>query len=125
MDPDSRAPKPGNLEGTRWMPHMKNALCILLKSNFKSTVAHFEHIVQGRFGTPTGQGTAKYVLKLLKGYKNIAFMHHMLDMFQILSNLSLSFQRDDITLASALHAHELAMLSLAAIGARPGRELQV
>ncbi|XP_060562819.1 zinc finger protein 862-like [Ruditapes philippinarum] len=118
--------KPANLEGTRWMPHLSRSLAVLLKpASYCVFVTHFEDIVQGGKGTADVQGRAKSILKHLKSEKLLHYMFFLQDVLEILSDLSLQFQRDTCSIPDALDALETACLRLVALQHRPGKHLQV
>ncbi|XP_014669372.1 PREDICTED: uncharacterized protein LOC106810507 [Priapulus caudatus] len=117
--------KPANLDGTRWMPHLSRSLAILLKPETYSVfVTHFENIVESRQGSADVQGRAKNILKHLKCEKLMHYMHFLQDVLEILSDLSLQFQRDTCSIPDVLDAVETACLRLVALQQRPGRHLQ-
>lgn len=118
--------KPANLEGTRWMPHLSRSLAVLLKPEAYSVfVTHFEDIVQGGKGTADVQGRAKSILKHLKSQKHLHYMYFLQDVLEVLSDLSLQFQRDTCSIPDALDALETACLRLIALQQRPGKYLQL
>lgn len=87
--------RPANLEGTRWMPHLSRSLAVLLKNDtYRVFVTHFEDIVQGGKGSAEVQGRAKNIVKHLKCQKLLHYMYFIQDVLEVLSDLSLEFQRD-------------------------------
>lgn len=104
--------KPTNILGTRWTPHIHRALDILLTKNFKVLYTHFEHVVQDGKSSAEMVGRAKQFVKLMKNRKELIFMHFLLDVLADYSNLSLKFQRNDITVSSAIEALEALCMSL-------------
>ncbi len=114
--------KPTRLSGTRWMPHISKALKTLLTS-YSVLVAHFEHVGEARQATAEVQGRATFLYKALKNAKTLRFMHHMLDILEVVSVLSLTFQKDEITAGKVLDAVETANLQLIELAAHPGEHL--
>lgn len=108
---EEKVMKPGNLGGTRWLPHIERALQILSK-NYKVLLAHFEHVMTARSGTAEVQGRATFVTKLLKDYDFLYFVFFIQDILSALSFLSQKFQRDDLTLSEMLDCLTTTQLSL-------------
>ncbi len=115
--------KPTRLQGTRWMPHMSKALATLLDS-YPVLVAHFEHIGEERVATAEVQGRAVYLYRQLKNFRKLRFMFFMKDLLHVISLLSLTFQRDDITAVGMLDALETANLELVNLQQQPGENLR-
>jgi hypothetical protein len=57
-------------------------------------------------------GRAKNIVKYLKTYPDVQFLHFMCDAFQPLADLSLVFQGDGVTGCEAVEALETCMLRL-------------
>ena len=107
------------------MPHLSRSLAILLKpETYLVFVTHFEYIVQGGKGSADVEGRAKNIVKHLKCQKLLHYMHFIQDVLEILSDLSLQFQRDTCSIPDALDALETACLRLVALKLRPGKNLQ-
>ena len=66
------------------------------------------------------QGRATNIVRKLENLFTVGFIHLMLDFIEVLSKVSLLFQRNDITLAAAKDGLEVARLELKAMVARPG-----
>ena len=87
---EEKMAKPVNLYGTRWMPHLSKCLNVLL-SKYKVYVAHFENTIERKSGTVDVQARARLILKHLKEYKPLHYMHFLKDVLVLLSELSLQF----------------------------------
>eukprot|EP00731_Ephydatia_muelleri_P001585 Em0001g1585a len=93
-----------NLSGARWLPFHYRALLIACQS-YRVFVAHFEEIIspdRPRKSSPTQIGRAKNLLKFMKDFECLLFMFFMCDILHCLSQLSLTFQTDDLTVGEAL-----------------------
>ncbi|KAJ8022231.1 hypothetical protein HOLleu_39653 [Holothuria leucospilota] len=116
--------KPQRLSGTRWVPHIRRALQVLI-SKYSVILAHFEHVSESRHGsTAEVQGRAKFLVKKLKDFQVVKFMMFMEDLLEIINILSLEFQKDDVTAVDVLDALDTATFSLVELGQRPGNTLQ-
>jgi hypothetical protein len=92
---------PVNILGSRWSPHMRRALSVLLLTNFSAIYTHFDHQAEAKDSSAKMVGRARKVRGQLKKYKMLLYMHFMLDILEQAQYLSLHFQKDDCTLASA------------------------
>ncbi|CAM4687216.1 unnamed protein product [Leuciscus chuanchicus] len=92
--------RPGNTEGTRWLPHMSYALEALMR-NYRPILVHFENHASDpndREANAAMRGRAKLVQHTLKQYNMLLFIHLMLDVLQELKHLRLLFQQEGLTL---------------------------
>ena len=88
------------IAGTRWLPHTSHALEVLMR-NYKPLLVHFENHASDphdREASVAMKGRAKLMLKSLKQYSTLLFIHLMLDILHELKQLSLLFQKDGLTL---------------------------
>jgi hypothetical protein len=120
---DEKMVKPANLSGTRWMPHLSKCLDILL-TKYTTFVTHFENTLEGRIGTADVQARARLILNHLKDFTLLRYMHFLTDILNILSDLSLQFQKDSCGIPDATSALETACLRLTALQQRAGPSLQ-
>ncbi|KAJ8318234.1 hypothetical protein KUTeg_003325 [Tegillarca granosa] len=122
---DERIIKPTRLQGTRWAPHINKAIKSLC-SSYLVILAHFEHVSQARPGqtTPAVVGRATYMVNKLRDWRILCFMFFMHDLLEIISILSLKFQKDDGTSMEFLDGLETANLSLIQLGQQHGEQLQ-
>lgn len=114
--------KPTNLSGTRWLPFIEKSLTVLAH-NYRVILTYFEHIVECRTGTAEVQGRASFVSKRLKEYKFLYLTYFMLDVLKVLSVLSQTMQRDNLTLPQLFDALTTAHLSLVELDTTNGKNL--
>lgn len=81
---DKKAYKPGNVLGSRWLPHVRHALLNVLR-NYESIVAQYENMLEQRSGSAEMQGRARRALQQLKDEKALLFMHLVLDIVEAVS----------------------------------------
>ena len=105
---------PVNNLGTRWLPHMQRALTALLR-NYQAIIVHFNDTAADRRGSADVQGHATNLVRKLENLFTVGFIHLMLDFIEVLSKVSLLFQRNDITLAAPRDGLEVAQLELKAM----------
>ncbi|XP_067029584.1 zinc finger protein 862-like [Acropora muricata] len=104
--------------GTRWTPHLHQALKVFLQ-NFTVIYTHFENTA----ASAAMQGRAPKTTKQMSDFKQVLFMHFMLDTLDVVSRLSLVMQKDAVTLAEVKDSIERTSLSIQAMVARPGAKL--
>ena len=111
-EPGIDVSQPSRVKGSRWLPHVSRALEVLIKpvkdgdmatdeSQYAAVLQHMEHLAST---SPKAEikGRAKNVASTMKDKSFVVFCHFLADMFQILSKMSLHFQRNDLVLPSAL-----------------------
>ena len=86
-------------DGTRWVPHLKRALDVLLSKNYYTVVSHLQHTSQARDASISMQGRASNYCKKLVSYKFLLFLNLLLDIVTAISKLSLQFQEDKISIS--------------------------
>ena len=94
-----RAYKAVKADGTRWVPHLKRALDVLLSKNYYTVVSHLQHTSQARDSSITMQGRASNYCQTLVSFKFFLFLHLLLDIVTVISKLSLQFQEDKISIS--------------------------
>ena len=94
-----RAYKAVKADGTRWVPHLKRALDVLLLKNYYMVVSHLQHTSQARDASITMQGRASNYCQKLVSFKFLLFLHVLLDIVTAISKLSLQFQEDKISIS--------------------------
>ena len=94
-----RAYKAVKADGTRWVPHLKRALDVLLSKNYYTVVSHLQHTSQARDASMTMQGRASNYCKKLVSFKFLLFLHLLLDIVTTISKLSLQFQEDKMSIS--------------------------
>nr|XP_054763567.1 zinc finger protein 862-like [Lytechinus pictus] len=100
---ETRLLRPGNVQGTRWLPHIKAALRALMES-FEAISAHMENMVEQRAGSAEMQGRARKSLRILKDHRIVRFSCFIMDVLDILSRLSLRLQEVVLTVAGGVNA---------------------
>ncbi|KAJ8332532.1 hypothetical protein SKAU_G00423210 [Synaphobranchus kaupii] len=108
--------KPANLGGTRWLPHIEKALNTLMR-DYTPVLTHMENTLETRSASADMLGRARQCTQLL-------FVGLVQVILQVLSCLSLKLQEDGVTLPSALHAFETALLLLTSMATTPGECLE-
>ena len=98
---DIKAFRPVKLKGTRWVPHLSRALSQLLKYSLPAILMHQEHRMSDAASRIEIKGKAKFILDKLKNKKFVASCHFVLDIFEILKELSEFFQAADVTMPDA------------------------
>lgn len=85
MAVEEKVVKPTNLGGTRWLPHVQRGLQTLLQ-NYKAVVMHLENGVEGWVGTAEMQGRARSIVRSLKSYMGLLFIHLVLNILECLAS---------------------------------------
>lgn len=119
---DEKINKPVNLRGTRWLPHISRALTVMMKS-FSVIYAHLENTISENTSSVEMRGRARKTLNVLSNFRNLLFIHLMLDVLAVLKALSLLFQRDNIVISAAKDGLYSTELQLRAMIARSGKNL--
>ena len=103
--------KPGQVKGTRWLPHVSRALKSLIKppkgdphndpGQYAAVLQHMEHLASTSQKADI-KGRAKYIAVAMKDIHFLAFCHFLADLFSTLETVSLKFQQNDLILPSAV-----------------------
>jgi len=119
---DENIIKPTRLQGTRWVPHVQNALKALTRC-YSVLVAHFEHVSQARPGetTPAVKGRATFVINKLKDFRTLRFVFFLQDLLGVIARLSLNLQKAQLTCVDYLDYLEAANLELTELRLLPGQ----
>ena len=127
--------KPGQVKGTRWLPHVSRALKCLIKppkgdpkkdpGQYAVVLQHMEHLASTSQNAEI-KGRAKYIAAAMKEIDFLAFCHFLADLFSILETISLKFQQNDLILPSvvSLLREMYTRVSLLAERAAPGGWLE-
>lgn len=113
---DEKINKPVNLRGTRCH------VTVMMKS-FSVIYAHLENTISENTSSVEMRGRARKTLNVLSNFRNLLFIHLMLDVLAVLKALSLLFQRDNIVISAAKDGLYSTELQLRAMIARPGKNL--
>ena len=111
---NTRFYNPNPVKGTRWVPHLDRALKQYLRSNAEDLVndpgsytavqMHMESLAATRATPAAASGRAKQVAKEMLNGKFVAFCHFLSDVFEVVAELSLEFQKECLILPSAINA---------------------
>nr|XP_006822890.1 PREDICTED: zinc finger protein 862-like [Saccoglossus kowalevskii] len=94
--------KPTNVVGTRWVDHHKRAL-EAIDRDWKPLVTHLEDIVTpGSDHTNDSKIKAKGFLEKLTRMQFMKFVYIQLDIYRVLSRMSLLFQQNDTSIESVV-----------------------
>lgn len=127
--------KPGQVKGTRWLPHVSRALKSLIKppkgdpqhdpGQYAAVLQHMEHLASAS-KNPDITGRAKCIAAAMKEIHFLGFCHFLADLFCILETISLKFQQNDLILPTAvsLLRETCASISLLPKRAAPGGWLE-
>ena len=127
--------KPGQVKGTRWLPHVSRASKSLIKppkgdphsnpGQYAAVLQHMEHLASTSQNAEI-KGRAKYVATGMKEIHFLALCHFLTDLFSILETISLKFQQNDLILPTAvsLLRETYAQVSLLPKRAAPGGWLE-
>ena len=103
---------------------MSRALTVMIKS-FSVIYAHLENTIsENTRSSVEMRGRARNTVNVLRNFRNLLFIHLMLDVLAVFKALSLLFQRDNIVISAAKDGLYSTELQLRAIIARPGKNLQ-
>ena len=97
---------PTRVNGTRWLSHVRRALGVMLNDSkgakqYMAVYCHMEHIAAASTSTADVIGRAKKICKCLKQASFVAYIHFMLDVYELLSQCSLLLQKNITTLGVA------------------------
>ncbi|XP_056464859.1 zinc finger protein 862-like [Gadus chalcogrammus] len=95
--------------------------------NYKPLLVHFENHASDphdREASAAMKGRAKLMLKSLKQYSTLLFIHLMLDILHELKQLSLLFQKDGLTLQMVSDGLQTTCMFFVAMQTNPGPRLQ-
>ena len=74
---------------------MSRALTVMIKS-FSVIYAHLENTISENTSSIEMRGRARNTVNELRNFRNLLFIHLMLDVLAVFKALSLLFQRDNI-----------------------------
>ena len=121
-----RAYKAVKADGTRWLPHLKRALDIVLLKNYYTVVSHLQHTLQARDASITMQGRASNYCKKLVSYmyKFLLFLNLLFDsIVTAISKLSLQFQEDKMSISQLQDKVNVLSSTLESFKVRAGEHL--
>ncbi|XP_034054195.1 E3 SUMO-protein ligase KIAA1586-like [Gymnodraco acuticeps] len=118
--------KPTNLAGARFLPYIHKANKIVCES-YAVFVTYFQDLISTERRpkpSPKVRGRAYRILTFLMDYDNVLFSYFMRDTFEALSELSLNFQKDSLTVCDAVEALETCSLKLVDLQFQPTEGMQ-
>lgn len=121
--------KPSQVSGTRWLPHVTRALNVFVgcspkdflsdeAGQYVAVLFHMEHLSISSKNADI-QGWAKFVAGKMRDVHFAAFCHFLVDLFSILSKLSLQMQRNDLILPMSVSLVKEAMARVEFLKSRP------
>ena len=96
---DEKINKPVNL-GVHNGCHTSRAFTVIIKS-FSVIYAHLENTISENTSSVEMRGRGRNTVNLLRNFRNLMFIHLMLDVLAVFKALSLFFQRDNIIISAA------------------------
>ena len=105
--------KPSRSQGTRWIDHRRKALTCLA-TNYHSIATQFEEQATGERKDIPAANAAKMkgYLKLMKSFKFVLHLVLYQDLLDDLAEVSLEFQRDDLSLFAVRSSVMLSQASI-------------
>lgn len=94
-----------------------------MMKSFSVIYAHLKNTISENTSSVEMRGRARKTLNVLSNFRNLLFIHLMLDVLAVLKALSLLFQRDNIVISAAKDGLYSTELQLRAMIARPGKNL--
>lgn len=114
---------PTKASGTRWVPHLLRTSAVLLQKNLPAIVSHFEHTAEARDASAEMQGRGRNLARKLRAYKFQLHLQLMWDILEEISRISLTFQKDSISISQVKAETERASQALENMRRRSGRHL--
>jgi hypothetical protein len=114
--------KPAKANGTRWVEHKLQAVSKMLK-NWPIIVSHLSNYSEDKTNKGEDRAKAKGILKKLCQYKLVFYLYFTKDILSEVSRISLLFQREDITVSSAVTILECVNSTLNDMIQNPGIQL--
>ncbi|XP_070563662.1 zinc finger protein 862-like [Ptychodera flava] len=113
--------KPGNVLGTRWIEHHKRALEALDRDWLPMTMHMQDIVTPGSDHTNDSKSKARGFLQKLTQFKFMERVFVLLDIYRVLSRLSLLFQRNDTSIESVKYGLSQAVDNLQLLAREPGQ----
>ena len=121
--------KPRPVKGSMWLPRVSGALQVFIKpqkggnvscdpAQYAAVLTHMEH----RATTSTKsnvKGRAKFITKAMKRVSFVCFFHFVADLFDVLTKLSVQFQRNALILPCAVSLLEETVSNITLLSKRP------
>ena len=103
--------KPEKANGTRWVDHKLRAIAKLIE-NWPIIVTQMENYAEDKSNKPEDRVKVRGYLTQLKQHKMVLYMGFVKDVLNEVAKISLLFQREDITVYSAVTKLQSAQTSL-------------
>ena len=103
--------KPEKANGTRWVDHKLRASSKMIK-NWKTIIIHMMNYSEDNTNRAEDREKATGIIRKVMQYKFVWFLHFLKDILNEVSKISLLFQREDISISSAVTKLQSATLSL-------------
>ena len=121
--------KPRPVKGSRWLPHVSGALKVFIKpqkdgnmsrdpAQYAAVLTHMEHLAPTSTNSDV-KGRAKFIIKAMKTVSFVCFCHFLADLFEVLSKLSVQFQRNELILPCAVSLLEETVSNITLLCKRP------
>ena len=114
--------KPAKCNGTRWVEHKLLAVSKLLH-NWFIIVSHMSNYAEDNTNRGEDRAKAKGIIQKLCQYKFVFYLYFLKDILSEVSRISLTFQRDDINVSSAVTVLQAANATLNDMINNPGAQL--
>ncbi|KAL5019633.1 hypothetical protein ScPMuIL_002525 [Solemya velum] len=115
--------KPDKANGTRWINHKLRAITKLLL-NWKVLIIHLGNYAEDNTNKGEDRAKAKGIIRKLRQYKLLWYLHFMKDLLNEVAKISLLFQREDINISSAVTKLQSSMVILRNLMDNPGEHQQ-
>ena len=94
--------KPTQVKGTRWLPHISQAIKVFVtkgsgSGQYSAVLCHMDHL-SAMSRNADIKGRATFVAQKMRSLPFAAFCHFLADLFEIIGTLSLKMQRNDLIL---------------------------
>jgi len=118
---DDHFSKPSKANGTRWVEHKLLAITKLI-ANWKTIVMHLMSYAEDNTNRGEDRAKARGIVKQLLQYKFVYYMHFVKDVLSEITKVSLLFQRNDISVPSAVTILQVNQIALQTIAQHGGPE---
>ena len=120
--------KPIPVKGSRWLPHVSGVfikpqkdgnICMSRDpAQYAAVLTHMEHLATTSTNSDV-KGRAKFIIKAMKTVSFVCFCHFLADLFEVLSKLSVQFERNELILPCAVSLLEETVSNITLLCKRP------
>ena len=121
--------KPRPVKGSRWLPYVSGALKVFIKpqkdgnmsrdpAQYAAVLTHMEHLATKSTNSDV-KGRAKFIIKAMRTVSFVCFCHFLAALFDVLSKLSVQFQRNELILPCAVSLLEETVSNITLLCKRP------